>query len=176
MGHVHFNILCDDLIKRGLRHPADVFQGRGKIEDRDKTETALGDVHCANLSRNVVYFIKQIFMDLGKSPERTDFKCVQQTLLKHLQCFCLADPFLRLCQFSGFGDTQLILQCHKRHPLVLATDFMSILYHKLAFRAIKERRTQLCKSGQEWYSFLSVSIMRFFLQGLSKAPPYPGIL
>ena len=25
-------------------------------------------------------------------------------------------------------------------------------------------------------SFLSVSIMRFFLQGLSKAPPYPGIL
>ena len=81
-----------------------------------KTETALGDVHCANLSRKVVYFIKQIFMDLGKSPECTDFKCVQQALLKHLQCLCLADPFLRLCQFSGVGDTQLILQCHKRHP------------------------------------------------------------
>ena len=51
MCNIHLHIFFDDLVKCGLRHPANILQRRLQIHQRRKTEVSFRKIHCPYSSR-----------------------------------------------------------------------------------------------------------------------------
>ena len=72
VGDIHFHILFDDLIKRGLGHFINVSKRRFKIHQGSETEVALGNVYGSDFSGKVVDLVKKILMNCFEDRE---FSC-----------------------------------------------------------------------------------------------------
>ena len=79
MGDIHFHVLVDDFIECRFRHRLDGLKRCGKVHAVGKRETSLGDVLCADLTREIVKSAENVAVYLLKALHTAGFKTLQKT-------------------------------------------------------------------------------------------------
>ena len=116
MGDIHFHILLDDFIKRGLRHFINVGKCRFKVHQRRKTEVAFWNVYGSEFSGKIVNFIKKILVNCFQCGGFSCFQFIKQPAIKKFKRLFLADMFFLAGKVGSVCQPQFIFKCHSTPP------------------------------------------------------------